>query len=351
MSWEVHFDIENMLKRIDEIEKAMEDASFWDDNKKSQKYLKENKRLKEAAESYSYLEDELEEVEILMQMSEEDSAEEDKEIEKELGEKLDFSSKKIEEMLIAVLLSGQYDSNNAVLSINAGTGGLDAQDWAQMILRMYIRWAEGRDYKVKLLDLISDKEAGIKTATLLIQGTNAYGYLKSEKGVHRLIRISPFDVSGKRHTSFASVDVTPELDDSIDIQINQSDIKIDTYRASGAGGQHVNTTDSAVRITHLATGVVVQCQNERSQLLNKDVAMKLLMAKLIHLKEEEQKEKIEDLQGSYSQITWGSQIRSYIFQPYKLVKDHRTNTEVSNVDSVMDGNIDSFIREYLKNKK
>lgn len=340
-----------MLKRIDKIEKEMEDATFWNDNQKAQKVLKENKMLKETAKSYSFLEEELEEVEILMQMSEEDSDEEDKEIEKELCEKLDFSSKKIEEMLIAVLLSGQYDSNNAVLSINAGTGGLDAQDWAQMILRMYIRWAEGRDYKVKLLDLISDKEAGIKTATLLIQGTNAYGYLKSEKGVHRLIRISPFDVSGKRHTSFASVDVTPELDESIDIQINQSDIKIDTYRASGAGGQHVNTTDSAVRITHLATGVVVQCQNERSQLLNKDVAMKLLMAKLIHLKEEEQKEKIEDLQGSYSQITWGSQIRSYIFQPYKLVKDHRTNTEVSNVDSVMDGNIDSFIREYLKNKK
>lgn len=340
-----------MLKRIDKIEKEMEDATFWNDNQKAQKVLKENKILKETTKEYSFLEDELEEVEILMQMSEEDSDEEDKEIEKELCEKLDFSSKKIEEMLIAVLLSGQYDSNNAVLSINAGTGGLDAQDWAQMILRMYIRWAEGRDYKVKLLDLISDKEAGIKTATLLIQGTNAYGYLKSEKGVHRLIRISPFDVSGKRHTSFASVDVTPELDDSIDIQINQSDIKIDTYRASGAGGQHVNTTDSAVRITHLATGVVVQCQNERSQLLNKDVAMKLLMAKLIHLKEEEQKEKIEDLQGSYSQITWGSQIRSYIFQPYKLVKDHRTNTEVSNVDSVMDGNIDSFIRAYLKNKK
>jgi peptide chain release factor 2 len=216
---------------------------------------------------------------------------------------------------------------------------------------MYVRWGERKGYKVKLLDILSDPEAGIKSATLLIEGLNAYGYLKSEKGVHRIVRISPFDPSGKRHTSFASIDVTPELDDSIEIEINQSDLKIDTYRASGAGGQHVNTTDSAVRITHIPTGVVVQCQNERSQHMNKDRAMRMLMAKLIELKELEKKEKIEDIQGKYSQITWGSQIRSYVFQPYKMVKDHRTNAEMGNVDSVMDGNIDLFINEYLKMNK
>ena len=251
-------------------------------------------------------------------------------------------------MTLEMLFSGEYDSNNAIVSINSGTGGLDAQDWSQMLLRMYIRWAEDRGMKVRLLDLISDPAAGIKTATILVQGRNAYGYLKSEKGVHRLVRISPFDSSGKRHTSFASVDVTPELDDDIDIELNPNDLKIDTYRASGAGGQHVNTTDSAVRITHLPTGIVVSCQNERSQHTNKDVAMKLLIAKLIQIKEEEKKEKIEDIHGQYNQITWGSQIRSYVFQPYKLVKDHRTNIENANVDAVMDGELDSFMYGYLR---
>ena len=249
-----------------------------------------------------------------------------------------------------MLFSGQYDSNNAILSVNSGTGGLDAQDWAQMLLRMYIRWSESSGYKVKLIDLSSDPEAGIKAATILVQGQNAYGYLKSEKGVHRLVRISPFDSSGKRHTSFASIDVIPELNEDISVEINQADLKIDTYRSSGAGGQHVNTTDSAVRITHIPTGIVVQCQNERSQHSNKDIAMKLLMAKLIQLKEEENKERIEDLQGKYSQITWGSQIRSYVFQPYKLVKDHRTNEENANVDAVMDGKLDNFMFQYLKQK-
>ena len=258
---------------------------------------------------------------------------------------------KIDEVKIKTLLNGKYDVNNAVLSINAGTGGLDAQDCAQMILRMYLRWADQNNFKVKTLDMISDPEAGIKSVTLLIQGTNAYGYLKSEKGVHRIVRISPFDASGKRHTSFVSVDVTPELDDKIDVEINPNDLKIDTYRSSGAGGQHVNKTDSAVRITHIPTGIVVQCQNERSQFANKDTAMKMLKGKLIHLKELENKERIEDIQGKYSQITWGSQIRSYVFQPYKLVKDHRTNAEIGNVDSVMDGNINLFINEYLKMNK
>lgn len=249
---------------------------------------------------------------------------------------------------LQMLLSGEYDANNAILSIHAGTGGLDAQDWSEMLLRMYTRWSERKGYKVKILDILKDTEAGIKSVTLLIEGRHAYGYLKAEKGVHRLVRLSPFDSSGKRHTSFSSVDVMPELDDSIEIDINPVDLKIDTYRASGAGGQHVNKTDSAVRITHLPTGITVQCQNERSQHMNKATAMKYLMAKLIELKELEQKEAIDDLKGDYSQIAWGSQIRSYVFHPYNMVKDHRTNEEVGNIQGVMDGNIDPFIDAYLK---
>lgn len=328
----------------------MEEQSFWEDSNKANKILQENKKLTSAIEKYEELENKIEDIETLIELGEGDlSSQEDEEVENSIKEYINSLSSKIEEMTMEMLFSGEYDSSNAILSINSGTGGLDAQDWAQMLLRMYIRWAENRSMKVKLLELISDPEAGIKTATILVQGENAYGKLKSEKGVHRLVRISPFDSSGKRHTSFASVDVLPEIDDDIDIQINPSDLKIDTYRASGAGGQHVNTTDSAVRITHLPTGVVVSCQNERSQHTNKDVAMKLLIAKLIQIKEEEQKEKIEDIQGQYNQITWGSQIRSYVFQPYKLVKDHRTNTENANVDAVMDGDLDAFIYAYLKN--
>ena len=326
----------------------MNKQEFWNDNEKAQKVIQENKALKDIVEEYNKLTENLEEIELLIEIGLEES---DDSICKEIETNIDNLEKEIDNMRIKTLLSGEYDKNNATLSINAGTGGLDAQDWAQMLLRMYVRWGERKGYKVKLLDILSDPEAGIKSATLLIEGLNAYGYLKSEKGVHRIVRISPFDPSGKRHTSFASIDVTPELDDSIEIEINQSDLKIDTYRASGAGGQHVNTTDSAVRITHIPTGVVVQCQNERSQHMNKDRAMRMLMAKLIELKELEQKEKIEDIQGKYSQITWGSQIRSYVFQPYKMVKDHRTNAEMGNVDSVMDGNIDLFINEYLKMNK
>lgn len=324
----------------------MNNQDFWLDNDYAQKIVQENKALNETIEEFTSLENDLEEIELLIEMGLEDSSFED-----EIVESISKLSKKLDEVKIKTLLSGEYDKNNAILSINAGTGGLDAQDWANMLLRMYVRWADSKGYKVSTLDILQDPEAGIKSATLQIQGHNAYGYLKSEKGVHRIVRISPFDPSGKRHTSFASIDIIPELDDSIEIDINQSDLKIDTYRASGAGGQHINTTDSAVRITHIPTGVVVQCQNERSQHKNKDTAMKMLMAKLIELKELEQKEKIEDIQGKYSQITWGSQIRSYVFQPYKLVKDHRTNAEMGNVDSVMDGNIDLFINEYLKMNK
>lgn len=326
----------------------MNNQDFWNDNEKAKKVIQENKSFKEIVQEYNNLKESLEEIELLIEIGLEEN---DSSIEKDIENSILKLQKEIDLLRIKTLLDGDYDKNNAILSINAGTGGLDAQDWAQMLLRMYIRWSESKGYKVKTLDILSDPAAGIKSATLLIEGLNAYGYLKSEKGVHRIVRISPFDPSGKRHTSFASIDITPELDDSINIEINPVDLKIDTYRASGAGGQHVNTTDSAVRITHIPTGVVVQCQNERSQHKNKDRAMKMLMAKLIELKELENKERIEDIQGKYSQITWGSQIRSYVFQPYKLVKDHRTNTEIGNVDNVMDGNIDLFINEYLKFNK
>ncbi len=326
----------------------MSQQDFWNDNEKAQKVLQENKALKETLDEFNHLESSLEEIDVFIELAIEEG---DISLEKEVEKMIENLESYIDELKIKTLLSGEYDKNNAILSINAGTGGLDAQDWAQMLLRMYVRWADRKGFKVSTLDMISDPEAGIKSATIQIEGLNAYGYLKSEKGVHRIVRISPFDPSGKRHTSFASIDVVPELDESIEIDINPSDLKIDTYRASGAGGQHINTTDSAVRITHIPTGVVVQCQNQRSQHSNKDTAMRMLMAKLIELKELEQKEKIEDIQGKYSQITWGSQIRSYVFQPYKLVKDHRTNAEMGNVDSVMDGSIDLFINEYLKMTK
>ncbi len=319
---------------------------FWDDPKEAQKISKQANVYREKTEEYKQLTEELEELETMVYFIEEG----DDSFSEELIEGIGRLQNKVEDLKIETLLRGEYDRHNAIISIHAGTGGLDAQDWAQMLLRMYTRWAEGRGYKVRMLDILTDTEAGIKSVTLLIEGTNAYGYLKSEKGVHRLIRISDYDSSGKRHTSFASVDVVPEIDDSIDISVNPNDIRIDTYRASGSGGQHVNKTDSAVRITHLPTGVVVQCQNERSQHSNKETAMRMLTSKLVELKESEQKERIEDLQGEYSQIAWGSQIRSYVFNPYALVKDHRTNVEVGNVQGVIDGDIDIFINAYLDKK-
>ncbi|MBC2575106.1 peptide chain release factor 2 [Peptostreptococcus canis] len=347
----VSLDLDGLRAKQVDINTLMEEQEFWEDSEKANKYLQENKAISVKLESYNELYTLYEEVGILIDLSEESDETESKSLEESLVNRIKLAKGKLESMTLELLFNGEYDKNNAILSINPGTGGLDAQDWSQMMLRMYTRWAESKKYSVKLLDLIYDTEAGIKTATLLIKGENAYGYLKSEKGVHRLVRISPFDSSGKRHTSFASVDVMPEIDENINIEVNQADLKVDTYRASGAGGQHVNTTDSAVRITHIPTGVVVQCQNERSQHMNRDVAMKLLIAKLIQLKEEEQKERIEDIQGKYNQITWGSQIRSYVFQPYKLVKDHRTNFENANVDSVMNGDLDKFMFEYLKNKQ
>jgi peptide chain release factor 2 len=251
---------------------------------------------------------------------------------------------------VKTLLTGEYDANNAIVQIHGGSGGTEAKDWAAMLYRMYNRWAERKGYKITVTDYQDNEEAGINSATILVSGDNAYGYLKKEKGVHRLVRISPFDSSGRRHTSFASVDVTPEIEMDTNIEIDPEDIRVDTYRSSGAGGQHVNKTDSAVRITHLPTNIVVSCQNERSQFQNRDMAMKLLMSKLVELKEQENKENLKELQGDYSQITWGSQIRSYVFQPYTMVKDHRTGAEVGNVQAVMDGDIDHFINEELKQK-
>lgn len=260
-------------------------------------------------------------------------------------------AKEVDDYSLTQLLTGDYDSQSAVMQIHSGAGGLEAQDWTEMLMRMYKRWGDDHNYKVTVLDLLNDTEGGIKSVTMLFEGRNAYGYLKGEKGVHRLVRISPFDTARKRHTSFASVDVMPNLDDDIVVDINENDLEINTYRSSGAGGQSVNTTDSAVRIKHIPTGIVVSCQNERSQLKNKEVAMKILTGKLIALKEEERKEKIDELAGNYSKIEWGSQIRSYVFHPYQMVKDHRTNVETGDTKAVMDGDIDEFIKGYLLMKK
>lgn len=323
----------------------LQDPGIWGDQDKAQELLKLQKNYQVRLEAFAYITHLFDELGLMCQMAleeEDDSLEED--FEKGLVElKALLMKGKLE-----ALLSGEYDENNAILTIHAGSGGHDAMDWAEMMLRMYLRWGDRRGYKTTLLDLMRDEAAGIKRATIQFEGPFAYGYLKSEKGVHRIVRISPFDSSGKRHTSFASVDLIPELDDNVVIDINPTDLKVDTYRATGAGGQHINTTDSAVRITHLPTGVVVQCQNERSQIKNKSTAMKMLMGKLIELKEQEHKDRIEDLQGDYNQITWGSQMRSYVFHPYQMVKDHRTNYEVGSVQSVMDGELDVFMDAYLQ---
>jgi peptide chain release factor 2 len=326
----------------------MTKEGFWDDPNKAQGIVKKSNQLKDRINAYEDLELSYEEAKMLCEMAIEESAEH---LYEEIYDSLLEIKEVIEKMRLNVLLDDEFDHLNAILSINSGSGGLDAQDWAEMLLRMYTKWSESQGYQVEVLDLIADKKGGIKSVTIKVIGEYATGYLKSEKGVHRLVRISPFDTAGKRHTSFASVDVMPELDDTIEIEIDPTNLKIDTYRASGAGGQHVNTTDSAVRITHLPTGIVVQCQNERSQLSNKKTAMKMLMAKLIQLKESEQKEAIEDLMGDYSEISWGSQIRSYVFHPYSMVKDHRTNYEVGDVNGVMDGDINGFINAYLKMSK
>lgn len=341
------FDIDALKDKLTHLEEETYGEEFWKDIGNAQKTMQEIKALKGQIKEYDDIILKIEDIETLMELVVEEEA---YELYGEIKEGLEKLDKESEEFKLSTLLSGEFDKKNAILSIHSGAGGLEAQDWAEMLLRLYRRWADQKEFQVETLDILPDTEGGIKSVTLLIKGYNAYGYLKAEKGVHRLVRISPFDTAGKRHTSFASIDVYPEIDEEVDIDLNPSDLKIDTYRSGGAGGQHVNTTDSAVRITHIPTGVVVQCQNERSQITNRQTAMNMLKAKLIQLREEEQKEKIEDLQGSYSQIAWGSQIRSYVFHPYSMVKDHRTNAEVGDVQGVMDGDIDIFINEYLKQK-
>lgn len=323
----------------------MNKADFWNDPQKAQLVGQRNKELQDIISRYAGLKKQREELLILIELVLEEN---EPSLIGDITTGVKELKEELESLTLETLLKGEYDGNNAILAFHAGAGGTEAQDWVEMLLRMYMRWAEKRGYAVKTLDYLSGDEAGVKSASILVAGINAYGFLKSEKGVHRLVRISPFDTSGRRHTSFASVDVMPEIDEDIEVDINNEDLKIDTYRSGGAGGQHVNTTDSAIRITHIPTGIVVQCQNERSQHLNKEVAMKMLKGKLVELKEREQKEKIEDLKGEYNQIAWGSQIRSYIFHPYNMVKDHRTNIEIGNVQGVMDGDIDEFINGYLK---
>jgi len=329
---------------LEELEQKSAEPEFWSDIEKSQKVLQRIKNIKSKFEKYEKLEKAWDDLKVLNELGLEEN---DESVAEEVKKGIEVLKNDISKLRLETLLNGPYDKNNAIVSLHAGAGGTEAQDWVQMLLRMYTRWAENKGYTVKVLDYLEGEEAGIKSVTIHVIGENAYGYMKSEKGVHRLVRISPFDASGRRHTSFASVDVMPELDDNIQIEINPEDLRIDTYRSSGAGGQHVNKTESAVRITHIPTGIVVSCQSERSQFQNKDTAMKMLKAKLFELKEKEQKEKIEGLKGPQMDIAWGSQIRSYVFCPYTLVKDHRTNYEEGNVEAVMDGEIDEFINAYL----
>lgn len=342
------FDPAGLEERLEKIENKMSESGFWDEPEAAQKLMKEKKSVEDKLDIMKKLTAMMEDLEIMVEMAEEGN---DEELAREAEESSSRLQSQLEQLRLQTLLNGKYDKNNAIISVHAGSGGTDAQDWAEMLFRMYTRWCEKKGYKAKLIDMQSDTEGGIKSATLLVDGENAYGYLKNEKGVHRLVRISPFDSSGRRHTSFASLDVIPEIDDNIDVQINPDDLRIDTYRSSGAGGQHVNKTDSAIRITHIPTNIVVTCQNERSQHQNKEVAMKLLLSKLIELKEQEQKENLDELKGDYSQITWGSQIRSYVFHPYTMVKDHRTGAESGNVNAVMNGDLDYFINEKLKQKE
>ena len=321
----------------------MQEPNFWNDSKRAEEVTKESKALKDKITNFESLKSKIEDIDVLKEMAEE--GDEDSAL--EIIETIKFLEKEIEEYNIKVLLSGEYDKNNAILTLHVGVGGTDANDWTEMLLRMYTRWCEKHGYSVETIELLPGDEAGIKSATLKVTGEYAYGYLKAEKGIHRLVRISPFNANGKRQTSFASMEVLPELTKEQDIEIRPEDLQIDTYRASGAGGQHINKTESAVRITHIPTGLVVQCQNERSQFANKDTAMEMLKSKLVELKERAHKEKIEDLTGELKDMGWGSQIRSYVFHPYSMVKDHRTNIETSNVNAVMDGELHMFINGFL----
>ena len=334
-----------MMSEIEQLENKATEPGFWDDMDKSQVILQRTSALKNKVEGYNTLVSKYDDAMALIELANED---EDLSLLEEAQSEVEAIKEELEKQRLQTLLTGEYDSKNAILTFHAGSGGTEAQDWAEMLYRMYNRWAEKGGFKVKTLDYLDGDEAGLKSAVILVEGLNAYGYLKSEAGVHRLVRVSPFDSSGRRHTSFASLEVMPEIDDNIQIDINPEDIKMDVYRASGAGGQKVNKTSSAVRLTHIPTGIVVACQVERSQHQNREVAMKMLMSKLMEIKEREHLDKIEDIKGVQKEITWGSQIRSYVFMPYTLVKDHRSSYETGNISAVMDGDIDGFINAYLK---
>ena len=336
--------LEEKKERIEQLELDMEAPGFWEDLEESQKVVREVKGLKDQVEGYEGLKGQFEDIETLIEMA---SEEEDEELAAETQEAFAEFETAYENLRISTLLSGEYDKNNAILSLHAGAGGTESCDWAGMLYRMYTRWAGKKGFETKVIDYLDGDEAGIKSVTVEIKGENAYGYLRSERGVHRLVRISPFNSAGKRQTSFASCDVMPEIDEDLNVEIADEDIRIDTYRASGAGGQHINKTDSAIRITHIPTGIVVQCQNERSQHKNKDQAMKMLKTKLYLLKEQQHLEKLSDIRGDVGDNGWGSQIRSYVLQPYTMVKDHRTNKESGNPSAVLDGDLDGFMNAYL----
>ncbi|WP_338085696.1 peptide chain release factor 2 [Fusobacterium hwasookii] len=337
-------DLEKRKSTIKELEKLTFEDNFWSDKRKSSEIIKNMNFEKNIVSRYEKLATEIDDEEVLIDFVESGEIS----FENELLEKHKILKSDIEEFEINLLLDGEYDTNNAIVTIHSGAGGTEACDWADMLYRMYLRWCNLKGYKVSELDFMEGDSVGVKSVTFLVEGINAYGYLKSEKGVHRLVRISPFDANKKRHTSFASVEVVPEVDENVEVEINPADIRIDTYRASGAGGQHVNMTDSAVRITHFPSGIVVTCQKERSQLSNRETAMKMLKSKLLELELKKKEEEMKKIQGEQTDIGWGNQIRSYVFQPYALVKDHRTNTEIGNVKAVMDGSIDDFINSYLR---
>ncbi|MCF6138742.1 peptide chain release factor 2 [Pseudalkalibacillus berkeleyi] len=340
-------DLDNKEARIAVLEEQMTSPDFWDDQNNAQTVINEANGLKDVVNEFHELNETYENLEVSYELVKE---EEDADLQSELENELKELSKQLSDFELTLLLSEPHDKNNAILELHPGAGGTESQDWASMLLRMYTRWAENKGYKVETLDYLPGDEAGVKSVTLAIKGHNAYGYLKAEKGVHRLVRISPFDSSGRRHTSFVSCEIMPELSDDIEIELKPDEIKVDTYRASGAGGQHVNTTDSAVRMTHIPTNTVVSCQTERSQIKNRDRAMKMLKAKLYQRRIEEQQAELNEIRGEQKEIGWGSQIRSYVFHPYSMAKDHRTNVEVGNINGVMDGDIDPFIDAYLRSK-
>ena len=338
------FDIEGKKKRLDELGAAIADENLWNDPEKAKGVLKERSLLTGSIERVQEIYAQIEECEVLLELAEE---EEDEATMAEASRKAGLIEKKLKDMSLQAMLDGDDDNRNAIVSINAGAGGTEAQDWAQMLFRMYSRWCERKEYSIELMDFQEGDEAGLKSVTFNVKGPNAYGYLKVETGVHRLVRISPFNASGKRHTSFASVFVYPEIEDDIHVEIDESDLRIDTYRASGAGGQHVNKTSSAVRITHFPSKIVVQCQQEKSQVRNREKAMKVLRARLYQLEKEKQEKKMQAIHETKDEIAWGSQIRSYVLNPYQMVKDHRVNMDIGNVDSVLDGGIDPFIEKVL----